>query len=248
MRANVTTLTQQAKERFDKDEEFKKRSHQNVVLLQSGDPKITQAWKYLCDISRSEFEKIYKRLDIKIKEMGESFYNAMIPKVIAELEAKGIVKVDKGAKVIFIPKIKNPLIVQKSDSGYSYDSTDMAAIHYRFQELKCDRIIYVTDSGQQLHFTLVFEAAKLAGWLTPPKNRVDHVGFGLILGKGGKKIKTRSGDAAKLVRTECDRKIDGPAGRGGEAGGGAADREEQGFRGEGGREGGREEGGREEGG
>eukprot|EP01022_Parablepharisma_sp_SALTPOND_P017954 TRINITY_DN2920_c0_g1_i1.p2 TRINITY_DN2920_c0_g1~~TRINITY_DN2920_c0_g1_i1.p2 ORF type:complete len:621 (-),score=87.04 TRINITY_DN2920_c0_g1_i1:56-1918(-) len=195
----LKTFYQNAKERFDKDEEFKKKSHQNVVLLQSGDPKVTAAWKYLCDLSRQEFQRIYDRLDIKIKEVGESFYNPFIPPTIKMLEDKGIVKIDKGAKVIFIPKQKIPLIVQKSDGGYSYDSTDIAAIWYRITQLKCERLIYVTDIGQQLHFNLVFEAAKMAGWHTPPKTRTDHMGFGLVLGEGGKKIKTREGKSEKLM-------------------------------------------------
>ncbi len=190
---------QKAKERFDKDEDFKKRSHQNVVLLQGGDPKITAAWKYLCDLSRQEFQRIYDRLDIQIKEVGESFYNPFIPPTIKALEDKGIVKVDKGAKVIFVPKQKTPLIVQKSDGGYSYDSTDITAIWYRLTQLNCDRLIYVTDIGQQLHFTLVFEAAKMAGWHVPPKTRADHMGFGLVLGEDGKKIKTREGKSEKLM-------------------------------------------------
>ena len=105
-----------------------------MVLLQSGDAKITTAWKYLCDISRQEFQKIYDRLNIHIKEVGESFYNPYIAPTLKMLDDKGITKVDKGAKVVFIPKQKIPLIVQKSDGGYSYDSTDMAAIWYRITQ------------------------------------------------------------------------------------------------------------------
>ena len=190
---------QKSKERFDKDEEFKKTSHENVVKLQAGDPKITEAWKYLCELSRNEFQLIYDRLNIKLKEVGESFYNPFIPSTIAFLEEKGLVKIDKGAKVIFIPKQKIPLMVQKSDGGYSYDSTDMAAVRYRLIDLKCDRVIYVTDIGQQLHFVLIFEAAKMAGWHVAPKTRLDHVGFGLVLGEDGKKIKTREGKSEKFM-------------------------------------------------
>jgi arginyl-tRNA synthetase len=143
--------------------------------------------------------QIYERLDIKIQEVGESFYNPLIKPTIQTLEEKKIVTVDKGAKVIFIPKNKTPLIVVKSDGAFSYDSTDIAAIWYRFIQLKCDRLIYVTDIGQQLHFNLVFEAAKLAGWHVPPKTRTDHMGFGLVLGESGKKIKTREGASEKLM-------------------------------------------------
>lgn len=190
---------QKSKERFDKDEEFKKKSHENVVKLQGGDPKITEAWKYLCDISRKEFQLIYDRLDIKLQEVGESFYNPFIPSTIKFLEEKGIIKIDKGAKVIFVPKQKTPLIAQKTDGGFSYDSTDLAAIRYRFTDLKCNRLIYVTDIGQELHFKLIFEAAKMAGWHMPPKTRADHMGFGLVLGEDGKKIKTREGKSEKFM-------------------------------------------------
>eukprot|EP00831_Metopus_contortus_P063734 TRINITY_DN5638_c0_g1_i1.p2 TRINITY_DN5638_c0_g1~~TRINITY_DN5638_c0_g1_i1.p2 ORF type:complete len:207 (+),score=39.58 TRINITY_DN5638_c0_g1_i1:160-780(+) len=145
------------------------------------------------------FEKIYKRLDIKIKEMGESFYKPYIKPTIEKLEDLKLVEVDKGAKVIRVPKIKTPLIVVKSDGGFSYDSTDMAAIWYRLFELKRNHLIYITDSGQKLHFDLVFGAAKLAGWHVPPKTRIDHMGFGLVLGEDGSKIKTRSGESAMLI-------------------------------------------------
>lgn len=190
---------QKSKEKFDTDEEFKKKSHENVVKLQSGDPKITEAWKYLCELSRKECQMIYDRLNIKIKEVGESFYNSFIPDTIKFLEERKIITIDKGAKVIFVPTQKTPLIAEKTDGGYSYDSTDLAAIRYRFLDLKCDRLIYVTDIGQELHFKLIFEAAKLAGWHVPPKTRADHIGFGLVLGEDGKKIKTREGKSEKLM-------------------------------------------------
>jgi arginyl-tRNA synthetase len=195
----LKTFYQDSKKKFDEDENFKKKSRDNVVLLQSGDPKITEAWRYICDISRKDFQQIYDRLDIKIKEVGESFYNPLIKPAIEQLEKKGLVILDKGAKIIRIPKQKMPLIVVKSDGGFNYDSTDIAAINYRLNELKCDRLIYVTDIGQQLHFNLIFEAAKMAGWHIPPKTKTYHMGFGLVLGDKGKKIATRSGSSEKLM-------------------------------------------------
>jgi len=195
----LTVFYKKSKEKFDSDEAFKKKSHENVVKLQSGDPKITEAWKYLCDLSRKEFQLIYDRLDIKIQEMGESFYNPFIPSTIKYLEDKGIIKIDKGAKVIFVPGQKTPLMAQKSDGGYSYDSTDLAAIRYRFLDIKCDRIIYITDIGQELHFKLIFGAAEMAGWHVPPKTRTDHMGFGLVLGEDGKRIKTREGKSERFM-------------------------------------------------
>lgn len=170
-----------------------------MVLLQGGDPKVVQAWQYLCDLSRVEFEKIYKRLNITIKEVGESFYNPLIKPTIQKLEECKLVEVSDGAKIIRCKGKKAPLIIQKKDGGYNYDSTDMAAINYRLNELKCDRLVYITDVGQQTHFEMVFDAATRAGWLNPKVHRVSHMGFGLVLGEGGKKIKTRSGDADKLM-------------------------------------------------
>ena len=107
--SDLTTFYKAAKEKFDQDLDFKKKAQETVVTLQSGDPDCLFAWKVLCDISRQEFNKIYKRLDIKLDECGESFYNARIPVVVKECEEKGLVKLDKGAKCIFIEgyEVKN---------------------------------------------------------------------------------------------------------------------------------------------
>ncbi len=101
------------------------------------------------------------------------------------------------AKCIFIEKYQIPLIVVKSDGGYNYDSTDLAAIQYRLHTVKADRIIYITDSGQREHFEMVIAAAKKAGWLST--QRCEHMGFGVILGEDGKKFKTRAGKTVKLL-------------------------------------------------
>jgi arginyl-tRNA synthetase len=119
--------------------------------------------------------------------------------VLAECEAKGIVKLDKGAKCIFCPGFQIPLMVVKSDGAYNYDTTDLAAIRYRLFDLHADRIIYITDLGQQTHFRMIFEAAKMMGWHQPPKTIVEHMGFGVVRGGDGKKFKTRSGDTVKLM-------------------------------------------------
>lgn len=142
----------ESKGRFDNEPDFKNRARESVVRLQSGNKKELEAWKMICDVSRVQFEQIYKRLDITNTEYGESFYNDMIPPLIERLEKEGIVVEDQGAKCIFIPKIKNPLIVVKSDGGYNYDSTDLAAMEYRINTLKCDRIFVLTDKGQEHHF------------------------------------------------------------------------------------------------
>ena len=130
---------------------------------------------------------------MEIKEVGESFYNDKIPNVIAALIEKEVAIKNEGAMCVFVEGEKVPLIVQKSDGGYSYDSTDVAAIDYRLNKLNCDWLIYITDNGQQFHFKLLFLAAKKAGWYLPGTNRIDHMGFGLVLKKGGTKISTSEG-------------------------------------------------------
>jgi arginyl-tRNA synthetase len=194
-----------AKLRFDEDPEFKKRSQLQVVKLQSGDPDSLAAWKTICDISRKAFQEIYDLLDVKLVERGESFYNPYLAEVVAELDKKGLVTISDGAKCVFLEGFVTrdgqplPMIIQKSDGGYNYDTTDMAAIRHRIFVEKADRIIYLTDAGQSLHFAMVFKAAEKAGYLDPSQVRVDHVPFGVVLGSDGKKFKTRSGDVEKLI-------------------------------------------------
>lgn len=194
-----------AKKKFDEDSHFQKIAKEEVVKLQSGAEQSRKIWNLICDISRKGFQEIYDLLDVEIIERGESFYNPQLKKVVEELDQKGLVTLSDGAKCIFLEQFKNregeplPLIIQKSDGGFNYDTTDMAAIHHRIFEEKADRIIYVTDNGQSLHFQLIFAAAEKAGWLKPEKTKVDHVGFGLVLGSDGKKFKTRAGDTEKLI-------------------------------------------------
>lgn len=195
----------ESKARFDADPEFKKRSQLQVVALQGGDPASKKAWEKICDISRKGYQEIYDLLNVTLEERGESFYQPMLKDVVEELTQKGLVQISDGAKCVFVDGFKNregeplPLMVQKSDGGYNYDTTDMAAIRHRILDVKADRIIYITDLGQQQHFHMVFKAAEMAGWYDPKKTRIDHVGFGLVLGPDGKKFKTRSGDTEKLI-------------------------------------------------
>jgi arginyl-tRNA synthetase len=135
----------------------------------------------LCSISEKEFQRIYDRLDIKIENKGESFYNPLIKHMLEDLESRSIITVSDGAKCVFVPKRKVPLMVQKSDGGYGYDTTDITAMRYRVTEQNASWIIYVTDDGQKLHFDTVYDAAKLAGYIDPAQTRYDHVGFGLVL-------------------------------------------------------------------
>lgn len=194
-----------AKKRFDEDPDFKKRSQLQVVKLQSGDLESRTAWQAICDISRKAFQEIYDLLDVKLVERGESYYNPYLADVVNELDQKGLITISDGAKCVFLEGFVGkegaplPMIVQKSDGGFNYDTTDLAAIRHRILVEKADRIIYLTDAGQSLHFAMLFKAAEKAGYLDPVKTRVDHVPFGVVLGSDGKKFKTRSGETEKLI-------------------------------------------------
>lgn len=200
---DLVSLYKKAKIRFDEDEEFREIARQEVVKLQAGQEDSRHAWKLLCDQSRREFQVIYDLLDIKLTERGESFYNPLLPSIIEELDEKELLKEDAGAKCVFLDGFTNkdgnplPLIVQKSDGGYNYATTDLAALNYRIQQDGAQRIIYVTDAGQANHFAQVFQVARKAGIL-PEEIEVVHVPFGLVQGEDGKKLKTRSGETVRL--------------------------------------------------
>ncbi|GAA6068194.1 arginine--tRNA ligase, cytoplasmic [Tachysurus ichikawai] len=146
-----------------------------------------------------EFQKVYDCLGIRILERGESYYQDMMTEVVKEFEQKGLVELDEGRKIIFTPGNSVPLTVVKSDGGYTYDTSDLAALHQRLFQEKADVIIYVTDSGQATHFQIVFAAARMTGWYDPKVTRVEHAGFGVVLGEDKKKFKTRSGDTVRLM-------------------------------------------------
>ncbi len=200
---DLVAFYKKAKQRFDEDEMFCEMSRQAVVKLQAGDPETIAAWKLLCDQSRREFQAIYDLLDIRLTERGESFYNPFLPAVVADLDDLGLLQEDQGAKCVFLEGFTNkegnpqPLIVQKSDGGYNYATTDLAALRYRIKEDGAKRIIYVTDSGQSTHFAQVFQVATRAGWI-PDDVDVVHVPFGLVQGEDGKKLKTRAGETVRL--------------------------------------------------
>jgi len=201
---DLVTFYKQAKKHFDEDEDFKARARQEVVALQSGNPETIKAWKLLCDQSRKSFEEIYDMLDIEdLQERGESFYNDKLADTVKKLEELGLVEENQGAKCIFLDGYLNeegkpqPLIVQKTDGGFNYAATDLAAITHRINVDHADEIIYVVDAGQSLHFEMMIKAARKAGWV-PAALRVEHVPFGVVLGEDGKKLKTRSGETIRL--------------------------------------------------
>ncbi|XP_003782010.1 arginine--tRNA ligase, cytoplasmic [Otolemur garnettii] len=195
---DLQAFYKESKKRFDTEEEFKKRAYQCVVLLQGRNPDIIKAWKLICDVSRQEFDKIYDALDISLIERGESFYQDRMNDIVEEFESKGFVQVDDGRKIVFVPGCSIPLTIVKSDGGYTYDTSDLAALKQRLYEEKADIIIYVVDSGQSVHFQTVFAAAQMIGWYDPKVTRVSHAGFGVVLGEDKKKFKTRSGETVRL--------------------------------------------------
>ena len=188
-----------AKKKFDEEAEFKKISQSKTVDLQKGEPTARKAWQFICQISRENFEKIYKKLDVRITECGESFYDDLCRKLVKELEEKKIIIEDNGAKIIRLKGFKNPMIIVKSNGGIGYDSTDLAALEYRINTLKADWIIYVVATEQTDHFKMLFQAGELAGFYNKDKVRLDHMGFGLVQGEDGKKISTRKGGNFKLI-------------------------------------------------
>ena len=204
---DLVTFYKESKKRFDHEINFQERARLEVVELQKGNKNSLKAWKLLCEESRKEFNNIYKSLNIKIIERGESFYNRFLKSVVEDLTKKGILVEDKGAKCVFLDGITNkegnrlPLIIQKKDGGYNYATTDLAALRYRFNKTPdgdgAGRIIYVTDQGQSMHFEGVFQVAMKASWI-PENCSLEHVPFGLVQGIDGKKLKTREGDTIRL--------------------------------------------------
>lgn len=195
-----------ARQKFDADPAFADRARQRVVLLQSGDEKTLEHWRVLVDASRRYFDAIYRRLGVLLMDSdvrGESFYNPFLAEVAADLEARGVARVDGGALCVFMDEFKGrdgaplPLIVRKQDGGFGYAATDLAALRYRARELGARRILYVTGAPQEQHFAMCFAAARKAGYLAEGA-RAEHVKFGSILGQDKKMYKTREGENVRL--------------------------------------------------
>jgi arginyl-tRNA synthetase len=196
-----------ARAKFEASEEFKERSRRRVVLLQGGDEETLRLWHVLVDESARYFQYVYDKLGVTLTPddlAGESMYNPDLPDVVAELDRIGLLRESDGARCVFPEGMVNrdgepmPLIVVKRDGGWGYDTTDLAAIRHRVRDLGATRILYVIDWGQRFHFDLVFQAAREAGWLAPPV-RAEFIGFGIVLGTDGKRLRTRAGDSIKLA-------------------------------------------------
>uniref|UniRef100_A0A8D0B9I0 Arginine--tRNA ligase, cytoplasmic n=1 Tax=Salvator merianae TaxID=96440 RepID=A0A8D0B9I0_SALMN len=196
---DLQAFYKESKRRFDTEEEFKKRAYQCVVLLQSKDPDFIKAWELICDVSRKEFQKIYDCLDISIIDRGESFYQERMKDIVKEFEERGLVQVDDGRKVVFVPGCSVPLTITKSDGGFTYDTSDLAALKQRILEEKADLVLYVVDNGQSVHLQTMIAAGQMIGWYDPKVTKATHIGFGVVLGEDKKKFKTRSGETIRLM-------------------------------------------------
>ncbi|WP_449224295.1 arginine--tRNA ligase [Amycolatopsis pigmentata] len=199
-------LYRAARGKFDTDPEFADRARQRVVALQSGEAGTLARWREIVAESEKVFRALYDRLGVLLvpgDSVGESFYNPMLADVLAELVAAGVAVESDGALVIFSEEVTGPdgnpvpLMVRKTDGGYGYDTTDLATIRHRLHDLKADRLLYVTDYRQSLHFRLIFEAARRMGWLTDAAEAT-HVSYGTVLGPDGRPFKTRAGGTVRL--------------------------------------------------
>lgn len=193
-------LYTRANTRLKADEEFATRARDRVVKLQAGDELTSGIWRQLIDISLAGFNATYARLNVLLDDddiAGESSYNDDLPVICEDLESRGIAVVDDGALVAFVEGFNAPAIIRNQRGGYGYATTDLAAIRHRVNDLKADRIIYVVGAPQTFHFEQVFAVARSAGYL-PTSVVAQHVGFGQVLGKDGKKFSTREGTAVSL--------------------------------------------------
>ncbi|TDD27257.1 arginine--tRNA ligase [Kribbella turkmenica] len=200
-------LYERSRKHFDADSAFADKSRRRVVLLQSGDPETRASWRRMVDVSLADFEQVYALLGSKLTRadvVGESAYNDELPRIVDDLTAAGLLTESDGALCAFLPGFKGrdgrrlPVIVRKSDGGFGYSATDLAAVRHRVDTLHADRIVYVVDHRQALHFEQIFTLARTAGWL-PSTTTAEHIGFGTVLGPDGKPFKTRAGGTVKLI-------------------------------------------------
>ena len=205
--ADLEQFYRNAKIRFDEDEAFADTAREYVVKLQGGDEAVLALWRQFVDVSLQHAQAVYDTLGLKLTPddvAGESKYNDDLQTVVDDLSAKGLAVDDAGAKVVFLDEFKNQdgepaaFIVQKQGGGFLYASTDLACVRYRVGRLNADRLLYVVDTRQKLHFEQLFTTSRKAGYL-PENVSAEFIGFGTMMGKDGKPFKTRSGDTVKLV-------------------------------------------------
>jgi arginyl-tRNA synthetase len=205
--ADLENFYRKSKVRFDEDAAFADTARQYVVKLQGGDAEVLALWKQFVEVSMHHCQAVYDKLGVGLDlaaVRGESAYNDDLPVVVSDLRAAGLLEESQGAQVVFLPEFKNPegepqaMIIQKKDGGYLYATTDLAAIRYRHRTLELNRVVYVVDARQSLHFQQLFTLSRKAGF-APSDMALEHVAFGTMMGEDGKPFKTRSGDTVKLV-------------------------------------------------
>ncbi|MGW7208178.1 arginine--tRNA ligase [Streptomyces sp. NPDC054837] len=204
--SNLNRVYKASRAVFDTDEEFKERARKRVVALQSGDKETLELWQQFVDESKVYFYSVFEKLDMKIRDeeiVGESAYNEGMPETARLLEERGVAERSDGALVVFFDEIRGkddkpvPLIVQKADGGFGYAASDLTAIRNRVDDLNATTLLYVVDVRQSLHFRMVFETARRAGWLGDDVT-AHNMGYGTVLGADGKPFKTREGETVKL--------------------------------------------------
>ncbi|BEC74720.1 MULTISPECIES: arginine--tRNA ligase [Enterobacteriaceae] len=205
--ADLEGFYRDAKKHYDEDEEFAERARNYVVKLQSGDEYFREMWRKLVDITMTQNQITYDRLNVTLTRddvMGESLYNPMLPGIVADLKAKGLAVESEGATVVFLDEFKNKegepmgVIIQKKDGGYLYTTTDIACAKYRYETLHADRVLYYIDSRQHQHLMQTWAIVRKAGYV-PESVPLEHHMFGMMLGKDGKPFKTRAGGTVKLA-------------------------------------------------
>ncbi|MFF6811587.1 arginine--tRNA ligase [Streptomyces sp. NPDC012403] len=204
--SNLNRVYKASRALFDSDEEFKERARKRVVALQSGDKETLELWQQFVDESKVYFYSVFEKLDMEIRDeeiVGESAYNEGMPETARLLEEMGVAVRSEGALVVFFDEIRGkddqpvPLIVQKADGGFGYAASDLTAIRNRVQDLHASTLLYVVDVRQSLHFKMVFETARRAGWLNDDVT-AHNMGYGTVLGADGKPFKTRAGETVRL--------------------------------------------------
>ena len=204
--ADLEGFYREAKKHYDEDEAFAERARSYVVKLQGGDTYFLEMWRKLVDITMSQNQLTYNRLNVTLTRddvMGESLYNPMLPGIVADLKAKGLAVESEGATVVFLDEYKNKegepmgVIIQKKDGGYLYTTTDIACAKYRYETLHADRVLYYIDSRQHQHLMQAWTIVRKAGYV-PDSVPLEHHMFGMMLGKDGKPFKTRAGGTVKL--------------------------------------------------
>jgi len=205
--ADLEEFYRAAKAHYDEDAAFAERARNYVVKLQGGDEYCREMWRKLVDITMTQNQLTYNRLNVTLTRddvMGESLYNPMLAGIVADLKAQGLAVESEGATVVFLDEYKNKegdpmgVIIQKKDGGYLYTTTDIACAKYRFETLHADRVLYYIDSRQHQHLMQAWTIVRKAGYV-PDSVPLEHHMFGMMLGKDGKPFKTRAGGTVKLA-------------------------------------------------